>query len=39
MSCSMPVEKVTDEEARRVGELLMETTEQLGARLRRAGVR
>jgi IclR family transcriptional regulator, acetate operon repressor len=39
VSCSMPVEKVTDEEARRVGELLMETTEQLGARLRRAGVR
>lgn len=39
MSCSMPIEKVTDEEARQVGELLMETTEQLGARLRRAGVR
>jgi len=39
MSCSMPIEKVTDEEAKRVGELLVETTTQLGARLRRAGIR
>lgn len=39
MSCSMPVENATDEEAKRVGELLVETTMQLGARLRRAGIR
>jgi DNA-binding IclR family transcriptional regulator len=39
MSCSMPIGKVTDAEAVRVGELLMETTAALGARLRRAGVR
>jgi len=39
MSCSMPTEKADDEEAKRVGELLVETTAQLGARLRRAGIR
>ncbi|HEX4252655.1 MAG TPA: IclR family transcriptional regulator [Pseudonocardia sp.] len=39
MSCSMPIDKVTDADAIRVGDLLMETTAALGARLRRAGVR
>ncbi|HEX4357011.1 MAG TPA: IclR family transcriptional regulator [Pseudonocardia sp.] len=39
MSCSMPVGMVSDEDAVRVGGLLMETTAALGARLRRAGVR
>jgi DNA-binding IclR family transcriptional regulator len=39
MSCSMPVGQVTDAEAERVGELLAETTAELGQRLRRAGIR
>ncbi|WP_370948676.1 IclR family transcriptional regulator [Amycolatopsis sp. cg5] len=39
MSCSMPVGQVTDEDVRRVGELLAETTAELGQRLRRAGIR
>ncbi|GAB3496291.1 IclR family transcriptional regulator [Amycolatopsis cihanbeyliensis] len=39
MSCSMPVAEVTDEEAHRAGELLAQTTSELGQRLRRAGVR
>ncbi|MFJ6699655.1 IclR family transcriptional regulator [Streptomyces sp. NPDC091272] len=39
MSCSMPVGQVTDDDARRVGELLAETTAELGQRLRRAGIR
>jgi DNA-binding IclR family transcriptional regulator len=39
MSCSMPVEKVTDDEADRVGQLLAETSAELGQRLRRAGIR
>ncbi|WP_158889159.1 IclR family transcriptional regulator [Amycolatopsis anabasis] len=38
MSCSMPAE-VSDSEAVRVGELLAETTAELGRRLRRAGIR
>lgn len=39
MSCSMPADQVTDSDARHVGELLAQTTTQLGQRLRRAGVR
>lgn len=39
MSCSMPVDQVTDTDAARVGELLVETTTELGQRLRRAGIR
>jgi DNA-binding IclR family transcriptional regulator len=39
MSCSMPADKVGDEDARGVGELLVETTAELGQRLRRAGIR
>lgn len=39
MSCSMPVDKVGDDEAREVGELLAAATAELGQRLRRAGVR
>jgi DNA-binding IclR family transcriptional regulator len=39
MSCSMPIGQVTDDDAKRVGELLAETTAELGQRLRRAGIR
>jgi DNA-binding IclR family transcriptional regulator len=39
MSCSMPVGQVTDDDAKRVGELLAATTIELGQRLRRAGIR
>jgi DNA-binding IclR family transcriptional regulator len=39
MSCSMPLDQVTDADAQRVGELLAETTVELGQRLRRAGIR
>ncbi|WP_026361192.1 IclR family transcriptional regulator [Amycolatopsis nigrescens] len=39
ISCSMPADQVTDEETVRVGELLTETTTELGRRLRRAGIR
>jgi IclR family acetate operon transcriptional repressor len=39
MSCSMPFDQVTDADAQRVGELLAETTVELGQRLRRAGIR
>jgi IclR family acetate operon transcriptional repressor len=39
MSCSMPVGKVTDTDVARVGELLAETTAELGQQLRRAGIR
>ncbi|MEV4602348.1 IclR family transcriptional regulator [Amycolatopsis sp. NPDC049253] len=39
MSCSMPVGQVTDADVRRVGELLAETTAELGQQLRRAGIR
>jgi DNA-binding IclR family transcriptional regulator len=39
MSCSMPAERVTEAEARRVAELLAEVTAELSQRLRRAGIR
>jgi IclR family transcriptional regulator, acetate operon repressor len=39
MSCSMPVAQATDADARQVGELLVETTAELGQQLRRAGIR
>jgi IclR family acetate operon transcriptional repressor len=39
MSCSMPIDQTTDDDAKRVGELLAETTAELGQRLRRAGIR
>lgn len=39
MSCSMPVSQATDADAQRVGELLVETTAELGRQLRRAGIR
>ncbi|CAM5402878.1 IclR family transcriptional regulator [Streptomyces spiroverticillatus] len=39
MSCSMPVDQVTDDDVERVGELLAEATAELGRRLRRAGIR
>lgn len=39
MSCSMPVGQATDADAHRVGELLLETTAELGKQLRRAGIR
>jgi DNA-binding IclR family transcriptional regulator len=39
MSCSMPADRVTDAEAHRIGELLAEVTQDLGQRLRRAGIR
>lgn len=39
MSCSMPLGKVTDADVERVGELLAETTAELGQQLRRAGIR
>lgn len=39
ISCSMPVGLATDAEARRVGELLVETTAELGQQLRTAGIR
>jgi DNA-binding IclR family transcriptional regulator len=39
MSCSMLVGQVTDDDAKRVGELLAATTIELGQRLRRAGIR
>ncbi|WP_028927050.1 IclR family transcriptional regulator [Pseudonocardia acaciae] len=39
MSCSMPVDQVTDADAARIGELLVDTTAELGQRLRRAGIR
>lgn len=39
ISCSMPVSQVSDADAQRVGELLAETTAELGQRLRRAGIR
>jgi hypothetical protein len=35
----MPVGQVTDDDAKRVGELLAESTIELGQRLRRAGIR
>lgn len=39
MSCSMPADSVTEAEQQRVGNLLHEATEDLGQRLRRAGIR
>lgn len=39
MSCSMPADEVSGEEAFRVGELLVQATADLGRRLRRAGIR
>jgi DNA-binding IclR family transcriptional regulator len=39
ISCSMPVSQVGDADAHRVGELLVETTAELGRQLRRAGIR
>ncbi|MFC4944460.1 IclR family transcriptional regulator [Pseudonocardia sp. GCM10023141] len=39
ISCSMPVGQVSDAEAQDVGELLAQTTAELGRRLRRAGIR
>ena len=39
MSCSMPIGQVTDADVQRVGELLAETTAELGQQLRRAGIR
>ncbi|SEF25212.1 transcriptional regulator, IclR family [Amycolatopsis pretoriensis] len=39
ISCSMPISQVTDADAQRVGELLAETTAELGQQLRRAGIR
>ncbi|WP_215543164.1 IclR family transcriptional regulator [Amycolatopsis sp. CA-230715] len=39
MSCSMQADQVSDADALRVGELLAETTAELGQRLRRAGIR
>jgi DNA-binding IclR family transcriptional regulator len=39
MSCSMPIDQVTDAQAQHVGQLLAETTAELGQRLRRAGIR
>jgi IclR family transcriptional regulator, acetate operon repressor len=39
MSCSMPAAKATDAEIRRVGALLGDRAGELGARLRRAGIR
>jgi IclR family acetate operon transcriptional repressor len=39
ISCSMPIAQVTDADAQRVGELLAETTAELGQQLRRAGIR
>lgn len=39
MSCSIPVSQATDADARRVGELLVETTAELGQQLRKAGIR
>ncbi|GIL25672.1 IclR family transcriptional regulator [Actinocatenispora comari] len=39
LSCSMPVGKATDATVRRVCALLREITEELGAQLRRAGIR
>ncbi len=39
ISCSMPTEQATDADAARVGELLAETADALGRKLRRAGVR
>lgn len=39
MSCSMPAAQTSDEEVRRIGELLVEVTRNLGQQLRRAGIR
>jgi IclR family acetate operon transcriptional repressor len=39
MSCSMPADEVSDEEAVRIGESLVQATTELGQRLRRAGIR
>lgn len=39
MSCSIPVDKVTEAELHRVGNLLHEVAEDLSQRLRRAGIR
>ncbi|KAA9150930.1 IclR family transcriptional regulator [Amycolatopsis acidicola] len=39
ISCSLPVDQVTDAQAEQVGELLAETATELGQRLRRAGIR
>ncbi|RZQ60280.1 IclR family transcriptional regulator [Amycolatopsis suaedae] len=39
MSCSMPIDQVTDADAQRAGELLAETAAELGQTLRRAGIR
>ena len=39
LSCSMPADRVTEAEQDRVGKLLHEVTEDLGQRLRRAGIR
>ena len=39
LSCSMPAGKATDATVRRVGALLREVTDDLGQRLRRAGIR
>ncbi|HVV13623.1 IclR family transcriptional regulator [Amycolatopsis sp.] len=39
ISCSLPVDQVTDEQVRHLGELLAETAAELGQRLRRAGIR
>lgn len=39
LSCSMPADKVSEADQHRVGKLLHEVTEDLGQRLRRAGIR
>lgn len=39
MSCSMPVGRAGDEEARKVGDVLVEATAELARRLRREGIR
>jgi IclR family acetate operon transcriptional repressor len=39
ISCSIPVDQITDTEATQVGQLLAESADELGRRLRRAGIR
>ena len=39
MSCSMPTDQASDDDAQQAGELLARTTAELGQRLRRAGIR
>jgi DNA-binding IclR family transcriptional regulator len=39
LSCSMPVDQATDDDAHRVGELLVRAADDLGRKLRAAGIR